>query len=84
MKNGKWGFIDVNGNMVFEYQYDNARSFCRGFAAVEINGLWTLIDLDGKQIMEPRFKGMYEMSSSGTVPVLEDNGWNILSFYSMS
>ena len=78
----KWGYVSSDGTEVIKPIYDNARSFCRNYAAVEIDGLWTIINQTGENIMEPQFKGAYEMTNDGTIPVQTKKGWQMLSFYS--
>ena len=82
-KGGKWGFIDKNGNTIIDFKYDNARSFCGSFAAVAREELWTVIDNEGKELFEPKFLAILEMSVNGKFPVLTDKGWGMITFYSM-
>lgn len=47
-KDGKYGFIDKNGNVVVDYTYDDATEQNEyGFAAVKLNGTWGAIDKEG-------------------------------------
>jgi hypothetical protein len=41
---GKWGFIDLDGNLVIDYKYDDAKSYSNGLAAVCIGERWQYID----------------------------------------
>ncbi len=70
MKDGKWGFVDKDGNMIIEAKYDKVTEFNKyGFAAVKQNGKWGSINKDGKEIastiyefkeiQEPFFIGNY-------------------------
>lgn len=55
-KDGKYGYVDKNGNNVTEYIYDDATEQNEyGFAAVKKNGLWGSIDKDGKEVIEPKY-----------------------------
>ena len=47
-----WGFIDKKGHAVIEAQYDAARPFSQGRAAVAHKGLWHTIDKRG-QVANP-------------------------------
>ena len=59
--NGKWGFLDSNGNKIVDYIYDKVTDFNEyGFAAVKKNGKWGAIDSEGKVVVEP----IYEFDSS--------------------
>lgn len=46
----KWGFIDTGGRMVIAPQFENARPFSEGRAAVQIDGYWNYIDRIGKRV----------------------------------
>lgn len=50
-KDGKWGFIDTEGNVVIEPQYDGANSFSEGLAAVQSGGKWGYIDKTGNLVI---------------------------------
>lgn len=55
-KDGKYGFIDKNGNVVVEYIYDDAieQNSC-GFAAIKKDGKWGSIDSKGNVVIEPTY-----------------------------
>lgn len=53
-QNGKYGFVDKDGNVVVDYQYDDATDQNDyGFAGVKKDGKWGLIDANGKLVQEP-------------------------------
>lgn len=55
-ENGKYGFIDKNGNVVVDYIYDDATEQNEyGFAAIKQNGKWGAIDSNGKIVAEPKY-----------------------------
>lgn len=49
----KWGYIDTTGKFVINPQFDEARLFQEGLAAVEIGGKWGEIDKTGKIVINP-------------------------------
>ncbi len=53
--NGKYGFIDKNGDFVIKPKFDDAWYFREGLAAVELNGKYGFIDKSGKIIAKPEF-----------------------------
>lgn len=56
-ENGKWGFVDKDGNLVVEAKYDKVTEFNEyGFAAVKINGKWGSINTQGKEVIEPSYE----------------------------
>lgn len=42
---GKYGFIDVNGNVVVPLEYDKARPVHEGYAAVRVKGKWGFLKI---------------------------------------
>ena len=55
-KDGKYGYVDKEGNVVVEYKYDDAKeqNSC-GFAAVKKDGKWGSIDSKGNVSAEPTY-----------------------------
>ncbi|WP_370648614.1 WG repeat-containing protein [uncultured Duncaniella sp.] len=49
-KNGKWGLIDIKGNIVTDCIYDYAKSFEDGFYTVKKDGKWFKIDTKGNVV----------------------------------
>lgn len=82
-KNGKWGFIDPNGETVIDYKYDGARSFANGMAAVAQGDLWGMINNEEKMVVPTKYLTVYEITNNGAVPVETEEGWTLLEFYSM-
>ena len=55
-KDGKYGFVDKNGNVVVDYIYDEAQEQnSYGFAAVKKDNLWGAIDSKGNVVVEPKY-----------------------------
>lgn len=50
-----WGFMDTNGEVVIEPEFEEARSFSNGLAAVKSDGLWGFADVEGRIVIEPQF-----------------------------
>ena len=76
-KDGKYGFVDSQGNVVVDYIYDEAKEQNKyGYAAVKQNGLWGVIDKGGKQVLQPQvnldnniyidFIGEWHLADEGT------------------
>ncbi len=56
-KDGKWGYVDKNGNIVVEFKYDMATDINQyGFGAVKLNGKWGVIDQEANLIKEPIYE----------------------------
>jgi hypothetical protein len=52
---GKWGYIDQQGNLVISPQFTSADSFSDGLAQVRVNGKYGFIDPTGKMAIPPQF-----------------------------
>lgn len=60
-KDGKWGFVNSNSNVVVDYKYEKVTEFNKyGFAGVKLNGKWGSIDENGNIVAEP----IYNLDSS--------------------
>lgn len=75
-KDGKYGYLNVSGEIVVDYIYDDAKEQNEaGYAAVKKDGKWGCIDRAGKLILEPSvnldnnlytdFIGQWHLSNEG-------------------
>ena len=55
VKDGKWGYMDENGKVVIEPQYEAAYDFSEGLACVIVNGWRGFIDRTGTMVIKPEF-----------------------------
>ena len=80
--NNKWGFVNEEGKIVIEPQYDNAKSFSYGLAAVYSKGKWGFIDKNNEVVIDYKFKdtdsdAAYYFNSNGSCCVgTDDNNEN--------
>ncbi len=56
--NGKWGFLDYDGNFAVPAVYEEVRPFSDGLAPVRKNGQWGFADTEGNEVIPPRFQGI--------------------------
>jgi hypothetical protein len=78
----KWGFIDSRGQIVIAPQFDGARDFSEGLAAVCVGKKWGFIDEAGKWVVEP----IYELAlpfSEGLAQVRMGGQWTAEPIYLM-
>ncbi len=55
-QDGKYGFVDKDGNVVVDYIYDDATEQNEaGYAGIKKDGLWGSIDFNGKVVVEPEY-----------------------------
>ena len=72
--NGKWGFVNKKGKVVIEPEYDNAKSFSNGLAAVCKDGKWGFIDKDNVLVIANQFMDADYMSGKGVCLVSSAEG----------
>lgn len=83
-KNGKWGFIDKSGELMIDYQFENALSFSQNLAATQIASqaggteFWGYINIYGKSVIEPKFLKAKSFTN-GNAPVLTELGWQFIT-----
>ena len=57
VENNRYGFVDYNGNVVVDCQYDKAYELNEyGFATVKKDGKWGAIDENGKEVVTPIYE----------------------------
>lgn len=55
-KDGKYGYVDKDGNVVVDYKYDDAGSQnIYGYSAVKKDGKWGAINSKGEVVQEPTY-----------------------------
>lgn len=52
----RWGYIDANGETVIEPQFDEARSFVAGLAAIRIDNKWGFVNREGQLPVTPLYE----------------------------
>lgn len=56
-KDGKWGFVDSNGNKVVDYIYEKTTDLNEyGYAGIKLDGKWGIVDSNGKVIKQPTYE----------------------------
>jgi hypothetical protein len=83
-KNGKWGFINENDEIVIKHQFDDAFPFFEGLSAVIINGKRGYINVQGDYIVEPIYEsgtyfkdGKAQVTLNGQDFYIDKNGLRI-------
>jgi hypothetical protein len=64
---GKWGAINMKGEMIIPFEYDNYFFFYNGLAIVKLNGTKLCINTKGETIGSPDYK--YEYTKEGMIEV---------------
>jgi hypothetical protein len=68
----RWGFVDGSGSVVIPLEWEGARGFANGRAAVERDGLWGFIDRQGQVVVPPRFHQLCDYG--GAQPTCAQDG----------
>ncbi|MDR1299202.1 MAG: WG repeat-containing protein [Oscillospiraceae bacterium] len=66
---------------VRDRQYEDARDFSHGLAAVKKDGKWGYIDMEGDMVIENVFSEAGDFSGGGCAPVKADGEWTLLRLY---
>lgn len=77
-RDGKWGFIDIQGNVMIDFQFDDALSFGQHLAAVKEDGLWGYVSLRGELVIQPQFLNARSFYG-GSAPVETVDGWRFIT-----
>lgn len=54
-ENNKYGYIDKNGNLLIDFEFEEANHFSEGVALVKIGGKYGFIDKKGEFVINPQF-----------------------------
>lgn len=76
-KNGKYGFIDLNGKIIIPAKFDNATHFGEGLAGVRVGEKWGFVDPSGEMVIQPQFDEV-GVFSEGLVSVAINGKWGFI------
>lgn len=79
-RGGKWGFALTDGSVVIEPQYDGARSFSNGVAAVCKNGKWGFVNTGNTLVIDYLLDDASYFDASGCCFVQEEDALRQLSW----
>jgi hypothetical protein len=78
---GKWGFVDMQGNVKIKPTYKEARAFSSGLAAVKTGDLWGFIDTSGAMAIAAAYEDAGYFNESGACFVKKDGIWKSIQIY---
>lgn len=61
----KWGFVDINGEIIINPEYSEAESFNIGYAPIKSNNKWGCIDTNCNILISPTFDSMKSFAKNG-------------------
>lgn len=79
---GLWGFVDSQGSIVIEPQYEAAKSFNIGLGAVCQDGLWGYINTSNVMRIECQYEDCLPFSGNGVTAVRERDAWTYIKLLS--
>jgi WG containing repeat len=71
VKDGKWGYVDLSGNLVIIPTFQYAGDFEFGLARVKLNGKYFFIDHEGRAAT-PRFDGLFDFNDDMAAALVGD------------
>ncbi len=80
-ENGKWGYINVSGEVVIKPQYEAAKSFSNGLAGIKDGEFWSFINERNEKVITGEFNDVNYFNSQGNCFVKNENYWFYLSRY---
>lgn len=81
---GKWCFINREGERISDKNYEEAGAFSQGLAAVRIHGKWGYVDAQEKVCIEAEFDGAGDFNDKGSAFVKLGEGWQLLRLYRLN
>lgn len=77
---GKWGFATLEGDVKIKAEYEAAKGFSNGLAAVRKNGKWGFINTSGDLVIECTFEDADYFNSYGTCVVVKSTTENYAQY----
>lgn len=76
-KKGKWGFVNARGEVLIDYQFDEAEAFSNNLAAVKRKDAWGFINQAGEVKIPLEFEAVESFRLSAT-PVQKDGKFGLI------
>ena len=76
--NGKWNFINTEGQILSNQWFDDTYDFNEGFAKVRLNDKWNFINTKGQLLSKQWFEWVYSFNE-GFAKVYLNGKWNYIN-----
>lgn len=76
--NGKWGYIDRQGDIVINPKYDKCYSFSHGFAAIGENGKWGYLNEHFQTVIPTIYDWIDPRYSGDPILVSQHEKWGLI------
>lgn len=70
--NGKWNFINHDGQILSKQWFEKVGDFIEGFGRVQLNGKWNFINVEGQLLSEQWFDGVQNFVNGFAIVRLND------------
>ena len=87
-QDGKWGYINTQGEVVIPFIYDEVRSFHEGLSPIRQNGKWGFITPQGEVVIPCIYdfawafsEGLAEVKQNGKGSIINKEGKVIVAEY---
>jgi predicted small lipoprotein YifL len=75
---GKWGFIDINGNETVPLIYEQVGLFADGLIPVKLDGYWGFVDKNGKTVIDFIYTDVSNGFSNGRIAVSINGAYGVI------
>lgn len=79
--NDLWGYVDYEGNVVIQPQYEDANSFSCGIASVKLGQYYSYINTSAEVVIEGEFEEAGPLGANGMVYVKTNGRCTCLEMY---
>ncbi len=76
---GKWGFIDNEGDEIVAPKYTSVNDFSNGFAEVESYGKWGIVNLEGREIIPTIYDNVSSSAEEGVFIVKSNDKYGLVN-----
>ena len=81
-RNGElWGFVDSQGTVIIQPQYEDAKSFSNSMGAVKTSDGWVFINPKNEIVIQETFEDVDYLNDKGICFVKSDGYWSYLKMY---
>lgn len=80
----KWRYINKDGEFISDKEYENARPYSNGLAAVCFNELWGFMDQGESVVIEPQYRDAKDFNEKGSCFVMVGKKWQMLKIYRLN
>ncbi len=74
---GKYGFLNISGQLVISNRYDSIQLFSEGLAPYQLNGKWGFLNDKEELVVQPYYEEVYSYSN-GIAPVKYQGKWGFI------